>query len=144
MPEITLTPENQAERFIERYDHGEVENITVDNDNYLTDQAAAENIIINNKNLAFVLMQLFNNAGTNGFDYRVIAHPKETATPPALTEPPTDWQILTSADVTVNNNETSAQTLSDDWAWVIIQLKRTTAAQNSIANVYIRTLRNPK
>ena len=146
MPEITLVPENQAERFIERYDHGELEAITIDNDAYLTNIADNKNIVIDNRNLAFLLMQLINPAGTNGFDYRVIAHAKETpaGNPPALDEPPEDWQTLTASDITVNNNESSAQTLSDDWTWVVIQLKRTTPGQNSIASVYLRDLRNPK
>ena len=141
MPEVTFTDEHGAQNIREQYGHSETEGIAVDNNTFSTVIADVENIIIDNRNLASLLIHLFNDGGTNSFDYEISGHAKEVDTPPSLSEPNEDWHVLPDGTGSIANNASDAVSVTDDWAWIAIRLKRTSSGLDSIANVYIRALK---
>lgn len=143
MPVLAVPALNPNHEILERAAFGESLAIAVDNDNFSTTIADVENIIIDNSNMASLLIHLFNNAGTNSFDYEVSGHANyNNGVPPGLNEPARDWFILPSGTGSIANNASAALSVTDDWAWIMIRVKRTTAAQDSVADVRVRGLKN--
>ncbi len=142
MPVKAVPAVNAAHEIIEKAAVAEELGITIDNDAFSATLADVENIVIDNRNMASLLIQLFNNAGTNSFDFEISGHAKEVDVPPALSIAPEDWVVLPGGTGSVANDAAVAVSVTDDWAWIAIRLKRTVASNNSIADVFLRGLKN--
>ncbi|KKL91958.1 hypothetical protein LCGC14_1889470 [marine sediment metagenome] len=142
MPVKAVPALNSNHEIIERAATAEQLAIAIDNNAFSAVLADVENIVIDNRNMASLLIHLFNNAGTNSFDYEISGHAKQVDVPPALSIAPKDWVVLPNGTGSVANDANAALTVTDDWAWIAIRLKRTVSSNNSIADIFIRGLKN--
>ena len=143
MPVLAVPALNAAHEVVEKAAFGESLAVDVDNDAFSATLADEEIIMIDNSNMASLLIHLFNNAGTNSFDYEVSGHGNYNGgTPPSLSVAPQDWFVLPSGTGAVANNASAAVSVTDDWAWIAIRLRRTVASNDSIADVRVRGLKN--
>lgn len=134
---IVLSNKSGAQNIKKPYATDEQLGIAVDQDAFQTAEANALNLIIDARNLESLLIHFFNNAGTNSFDYQILGHAKEVDTPPTLEEPNQAWKELV-VPTALANDIAASEVITDDWAWIAIRLRRTTSAQDSIADVFIR------
>lgn len=93
-----------------------------------------------------LLFQL-SNTGANSFDFAFYAVGIDdlshgTDVPPA---PPPDydgtnllWAVIPNNTGAVPTINSVSQTITDNWTWVLITVKRTTAGQSTTGNLYIR------
>lgn len=136
---IALANKHGAQNIREPYATDEQLGIAVNTDAFVaTPQTDERIILIDNRNLKSLLIHFFNNAGTNGFDFEVSGHAKEVDAPPTLSVAPEDWHVLPNGTGTVTDDDSDAVSVTDDWAWIAIRLKRTSAGLNSIADIFIR------
>ena len=140
MPIKVITPKNKTLVTKEKYSSVKEEGITIDNDAFSATLADVENILIDNRNQSKLLIHLFNNGGTNSFDFEVSGHAEELDAPPALAVAPTEWFVLPNGTGALANNASIALCITDNWAWIAIRLRRTITALDSIADVFIRAL----
>ena len=139
---VTLVDEHGAQNLREQYAHDEILNLLIDQDAFQTTPDTNNLLIlIDNRNLDSLMVHLNNIGGTNGVNYEVLGHAQEVDIPPALQEPNTRWSEIT-ADVTISANGNAVEIATDDYAWIVIRLRRTTAAQNTNADIFIRARKN--
>jgi len=93
-----------------------------------------------------LLFQISNDGG-NSLDFAFygagiddLSHGKDV---PFLPPPDYDgtnllWSVLPNSTGTVPTIDSAAQTITDNWTWVLITVKRTIGGQSTTGNLYVR------
>lgn len=82
------------------------------------------------------ILECFNSDPTNGLIFTVYGSADEEATPPDFATK--KWFPLPNGSKTVAAEATDAISNTDFWNWILIRVRRQTAALDATANFYIR------
>lgn len=100
----------------------------------------ANSLFIENHHLSLTTFSIYNSGG-NGLVYTVWGHLDDSG--PPYTEPTFDgtWVQIpsTTYEITVPAGESRAETLTDNFAWILIRFKRETTGQDTTAIVRMRS-----
>ncbi len=123
-----LTPVHEGSGFNLRTDLLQDEAIVVDSDTFV------EKIIVDNREYARTVYHINNDGVTNSLDYEIFAHAdKNDGVPPTFDN---SWEELKAATALLQDSST-VETLTDRYAWVQINIRRTAAGQSTTAKIWI-------
>jgi len=113
---------------------GTEDNIAVNSDTFV------DGLIIANSQLSLTTITVFNKDTTNSLDYKMFSHLDDNGgTPPAFSGEWAELPEANSAIVTVPKEETRAERIIEDWAYLLFRFKRTTAGNNATAKIRVRS-----
>lgn len=141
MTVVAPTPVNSSAKRLQVYSFFQDTLIAVDNDAFETGDTDTQVFVFDKRNFARVLMQIFNSGDTNSLDYEFSGHPDESDTPPTITEPAEKWHVFLTGTGTLAPKENVAKWIDDNWAWLMIRIKRTTTALDTTVDINIRETR---
>jgi len=138
---VTVTPVNSSAKRLQVYSFFEDTAILVDNDNFETLDTDTQVFVFDKRNFSSVLMEIFNSGATNSLDYEFSGHPEESDTPPTITEPPEKWHVFQTGTGTLTPKTNVAKWIDDNWAWIMIRVKRTSSPNDTTVDINIRETR---
>lgn len=141
MTVIEVTPVNSSAKRLQVYSFFQDTNVTVDNDNFETNNTDDQVFVFDKRNFARVLMEIFNSGSSNSLDYEFSGHPDESDTPPTITEPAEKWHVFLTGTGTLAPKENVAKWIDDNWAWLMIRVKRTSSPNDTTVEINIRETR---
>lgn len=141
MTVVAVTPVNASAKRLQVYSFFEDTGIAVDNDNFETNEDDAQVFVFDKRNFSRVLMEIFNSGATNSLDYEFSGHPDESDTPPPITEPAEKWHVFQTGTGTLLPKKNVAKWIDDNWAWLMIRIKRTSSPNDTTAEINIRETR---
>jgi len=138
---VSVTPKNSAAKRVQVYSFFQDTDISVDNDDFETNDTDTQVFVFDKRNFSKVLMEVFNSGDTNSLDYEFSGHPDESDTPPPITEPAEKWHVFLTGTGTLAPKENVVKFIDDNWAWLMIRIKRTTTVLNTTVDINIRETR---
>jgi len=135
MTVVAVTPVNSSAKRLQVYSFFQDTGIVVDNDDFETDNTDSQVFVFDKRNFAAVLIELFNPDAANSLEYEFSGHPDEQATPPTITEPPEKWHVFQNGTGTLAAKKEVAKFISDNWAWIMVRVKRTAASTSLDINI---------
>lgn len=132
---ISLTQLHGSGLYKREVQYAQETGISIDSDTY-TDE-----VCIEHRHLSLVTFTIYN-SGANSLDFTIYGHLDENGgVPPAFS---TQWAEIPKAgsDCTIATDVTKAETLTENWAWLLIRMKRTAAGQSTTATFTIRARQN--
>ena len=126
---VIITPVKGAGNVELPVDLIEDESITVDSATFVVA------ISVDNRNYTNLHIHINNNGVTNDLDYEILAHgDANNGVQPTIDN---SW-VTIKASTTVQQDSAAVETLTDRWAWVVIQVKETVPASATTAKIWIR------
>ncbi|MCV0398543.1 MAG: hypothetical protein K5785_00955 [Nitrosarchaeum sp.] len=129
LSEITLTGVNRGEDFKIPKMHGKSENIAVSSNSFVDEH------YIDMADLQKLLIQIQNKHASNSLDYAIYGFAEELAMPPAYNA---ERYHELKASTTIAADSQDSVSVTDNWRWILIRLKRTTTDQDSTASIFVR------
>lgn len=131
MPEITQTQLYSRNKDLRAVMYGKETGLA------LTD-SYADTLHVDNRHLSMTTIAIYNE-GSNSLTYRIYGHLDDNSgAPPAFdgtwVELPKD-----SCETAVAAGASKGETFTENWAWLLVRIKRTTSGQDTTAQITLRS-----
>lgn len=111
--------------------NGIQDDIAIDNNTF----DDAHDFLIEKRNLPQLVIQLQNKGDTNSLSYEIYGSIDPSLSAPAFSL--TSWELLDDAVGNIPKEDNDVAQAKMIWIWILIRLKRTTAAQDTIGKLVI-------
>jgi len=114
--------------------------LAIENEAITVDQAALTDVLsYDNREYVTTIIQI-DNTDVNGLDYAIYGHVDANAgVIPAFST--ATWKEL-KASTTLAATTVAIETLTDNYAWVLIRMNETVPASSSVASIWIRAFKS--